>query len=599
MEVQLEEKNGIRLAIEGCGHGTLHAIYASVAESCKQKNWPGVDLLIIGGDFQSVRNAFDLNCVSMPAKYRSMCDFHEYYAGQRTAPYLTVFVGGNHEASNYLTELYYGGWVAPNIYYLGAANVLRLGPLRIAGLSGIWKGYNYRRPHHERLPYNESEIKSIYHVRELDVRKLSQVSTQVDVGISHDWPKGVQWKGNWKQLFRFKPFLEEDAKAGQLGSVAALQVMDRLRPRTWCSAHLHCKYAAVVQHGKDGGGPDGANGTSAGPKPEVAAASSITAPVEDSSESRNTDEIDLDLDDDAPPTSLAQPTSIDKTANPDELDLELEDDVDGITTVAPGQGLDNTHIPTNGQAPTPLPALDEARAALPESFRRPLRRPEPEPIDHPPDIANKTTHFLALDKCMPNRHFLQLLAIPAFHAEPNVDLDALRPLRLSYDREWLSITRTFALTEPPVFGDPSANVPQIKTQSEYRKLMAEQRAWIDAQLPADSDLVIPENFEVVAPVYDGGDWNLPQYSTVQEFPNPQTERFCQKLGVPNVLAISESDRAERMAAGPRHDPDAERFAAQGGRGRGRGGSGRGRGDRGRGRGGGGKGGGGRGRGRSR
>lgn len=32
---------------------------------------------------------------------------------------LTVFIGGNHEASNHLQELPYGGWVAPNIYYLG------------------------------------------------------------------------------------------------------------------------------------------------------------------------------------------------------------------------------------------------------------------------------------------------------------------------------------------------------------------------------------------------------------------------------------------------------------------------------------------------
>jgi hypothetical protein len=34
------------------GHGTLHAIYASVEESCRAKGWDTVDLLIIGGDFQ-------------------------------------------------------------------------------------------------------------------------------------------------------------------------------------------------------------------------------------------------------------------------------------------------------------------------------------------------------------------------------------------------------------------------------------------------------------------------------------------------------------------------------------------------------------------
>ena len=121
---------------------------------------------------QAVRNTYDLDCMSVPMKYREIGDFHEYYSGRRKAPYLTIFVGGNHEASNHLFELYYGGWVAPNIYYMGAANVLHLGPLRIAGLSGIWKGYNYNKPHHERLPYNQDDVKSAYHVRELDVRKL-------------------------------------------------------------------------------------------------------------------------------------------------------------------------------------------------------------------------------------------------------------------------------------------------------------------------------------------------------------------------------------------------------------------------------------------
>lgn len=34
------------------GHGTLHAIYASIERACAVKGWPGVDLFIIGGDFQ-------------------------------------------------------------------------------------------------------------------------------------------------------------------------------------------------------------------------------------------------------------------------------------------------------------------------------------------------------------------------------------------------------------------------------------------------------------------------------------------------------------------------------------------------------------------
>lgn len=54
------------------------------------------------------------------------------------APVLTIFVGGNHEASNYLQELPYGGWVAPNIYYLGYSGVVNIAGIRIAGISGMW-----------------------------------------------------------------------------------------------------------------------------------------------------------------------------------------------------------------------------------------------------------------------------------------------------------------------------------------------------------------------------------------------------------------------------------------------------------------------------
>ena len=464
MAPDLREKSGVRIAIEGCGHGTLHAIYASVAESCTRQGWPGVDLLIICGDFQAVRNAMDLHCVSMPAKYRAMHDFHEYYAGRRAAPYLTVFVGGNHEASNYLAELYYGGWVARDIYYMGAANVLRLGALRIAGLSGIFKPYNYHKPHHERLPYSEGDLKSIYHVRELDVRKLLHVRTQVDVGISHDWPKGVEWLGDYEQLFRRKKHLRPDAERGALGSGPANEAMRHLRPRLWFSAHLHCKYAAVIKH-------------------ETAADSISTArapaPSEAPAPASNTDEIDLGLDDTGPPPAAA----------------------------------------------TPSPAA--ARAQVSHLFQR-AQQPPP-----PPAITNPETRFLALDKCEPNRHFLQLLAVPtASPIEP-----ATRPLQLHYDAEWLAITRAFALDAASPAGapdhraPPSAPRPAHRLTAGYATALDERLAWVRERWPADADLVVPRDFCVTAPVYDGGDWRAPQYRRVEAHANPQTAAFCRMLEI--------------------------------------------------------------------
>ncbi len=183
--------------------------------------------------------------MSCPVKYREIGDFHAYYSGTTKAPYLTIFIGGNHEASSHLWELYYGGWVAPNIYYMGAANVICLGGVRIAGMSGIWKGYNYNKPHYERLPYSQDDIKSIYHVREIDIRKLLQLRTQVDICISHDWPRAIENHGNAAALFRIKPDFEQESRDGTLGNQAATYVMDRLRPRYWFSAHMHCKFAST------------------------------------------------------------------------------------------------------------------------------------------------------------------------------------------------------------------------------------------------------------------------------------------------------------------------------------------------------------------
>lgn len=81
----------------------------------------------------------------MPQKYQALGTFHQYYSGERVAPVLTIVIGGNHEASNYMWELYHGGWLAPNIYYLGCAGSVMVNGLRIAGASGIFKPHDYHK----------------------------------------------------------------------------------------------------------------------------------------------------------------------------------------------------------------------------------------------------------------------------------------------------------------------------------------------------------------------------------------------------------------------------------------------------------------------
>lgn len=237
----------MKIAVEGCCHGELDKIYETI-EYLEKKEGVKVDLLLCCGDFQAVRNEGDMKCMAVPAKYRTMQTFYKYYSGEKKAPVLTIFIGGNHEASNHLQELPYGGWVAPNIYYLGYAGVVRYKGIRIGGLSGIFKSHDYRKGHHEFPPYNPETLRSVYHIRNIEVFKLKQIQMPMDIFMSHDWPRGIYHYGNTGDLLRKKKFLRQEVESNSLGSPAAEELLAHLQPNYWFSAHLHVKFAAVMQH---------------------------------------------------------------------------------------------------------------------------------------------------------------------------------------------------------------------------------------------------------------------------------------------------------------------------------------------------------------
>ena len=123
----------------------------------------------------------------------------------RTIPTTRALIFDDSFARN--TDSYHGGWLAPDIYFLGfAGSVLVDGWLCIAGASGIWKSGDWkkgesvesafrsrlaagelrgpklksshcRRPtgHFENIPFDDRTIRSVYHIREYDVARLLQV----------------------------------------------------------------------------------------------------------------------------------------------------------------------------------------------------------------------------------------------------------------------------------------------------------------------------------------------------------------------------------------------------------------------------------------
>ncbi|XP_050312105.1 lariat debranching enzyme [Anthonomus grandis grandis] len=382
----------MKIAVEGCAHGELENIYAAIKD-IEDREKVKVDLLICCGDFQSSRNAEDLACMAVPPKYRSICSFYKYYSGEKTAPILTIFIGGNHEASNYLQELPYGGWVAKNIYYLGYAGVVNIAGVRIGGLSGIYKSHDYMKGHFERAPYDENAKRSVYHIRNLEVFRLKQLSREIDVFLSHDWPTGIYHHGNVNQLLKRKPFFKGEVDSNQLGSKPCEELLHHLQPKFWFAAHLHCKFAALVAH------------------------------------------------------------------------------------------KDN---------PTP-------------------------------------TRFLALDKCLVRRQFLQILDIP--HIEG-------KPFDLEYDLEWLTV---LFLTN---------HLLSVKSVSNYMPGMGSQERYNFTPTEQEKDLVlnklqknlkIPKNFRPTAPSYQPGD-NMKHCKQPEPKLNPQTVEFCDILGIDDpICLVSESN----------------------------------------------------------
>lgn len=433
--------------------------------------------------------------------------------------------------------------MAPNIYYMGAANVVRLGPVRIAGMSGIWKGYNYNKTHHERLPYNQDDIKSIYHVREPDIRKLLQIRTQVDIGISHDWPRAIEKYGNERDLFRMKPDFEQESKDGTLGNQAAKFVMDRLRPPYWFAAHMHCKFAATKIYRDD---------IRVNEEGKTPLASTVA------------EDVQIEILPAIDSNGISTGTS---AHNEDEIDLELEDD---DSPALPGH-IDATGVPSKA---TDVPA--DLRAQLPAAFSKPMAPPKRiqpgQPC--PPSVTNKTVRFLALDKCLPGRKFLQLIDIsPSFSSKFSPSSTQPR-YKLEYDPEWLAITRMFAPTL--ILGDRNARPSPDLGEEHYRPLIEAEEAWVDEHIVKTGKLTIPENFTITAPEYVVGMQGR-QHFGPQEYNNPQMAAFCELVGIENKFFATVEEKTARMSAGPAPAEPRRDVGFDGGAGRGHGGRGGGRG----------------------
>ncbi|KAI8872021.1 hypothetical protein GQ42DRAFT_161609 [Ramicandelaber brevisporus] len=491
----------LRVAVQGCGHGMLDRIYSQL--QTRYAKLP--DVLLICGDFQAIRHQRDLDDMAVPAKYKHMGDFQKYYTGEAEAPILTIIIGGNHEASGHFAELFYGGWVAPNIYYLGAAGSVILRKhgcaesLRITGVSGIFKDHDYDKPRAERLPLSEKTQRSIYHTRRFDTLRMLLLGESVysantnavfDVVMSHDWPVGVTSFGNEKKLLQIKPHFRADVQKGQLGSPGHTDLLRVLRPRHWFAAHMHVKFEADVSH---------------------ATLASDTRPL-------HYDERQYI------PRSMVQQQPK-RSFNPDEISLDMGDDDDDDSNRESAPAVQTEKRVRTGSLSTstdshPVPVQTKQRTCGTLAKR--------------PGTA--TTRFLALDKCTERRldnldmAEIEMLAGNSKETGEQVQGDGEgegdgKGVYLEYDPHWLAVIRATNSSMPRTHGDANVCLP-ITSSQQYAELVAKvahQLAFVQTELGSKSSMKIP----VISSTATAGTL------TNVRAPHPQTARFCTWLGIDN------------------------------------------------------------------
>lgn len=276
-------------------------------------------------------------------------------------------------------------------------------------------------------------------------------------------------------------------RAGKLGSPPLMGLLQNLKPKWWFAAHLHARYEAAFNH---------------------------------------TPDIPIQAAQVAPPAA-AQPIAIE---NPDEIVIE---DDEFATTASEVPHTPPREVPSGNPDEIQLDDEEVEVEAPPQEPAQPI-----------------VTRFLALDKCLPKRQFLEVIDVEAPISKSGVTL--------SFDPEWLAISKAFH----PWFSKARFQRP-FPDEAEARAMIAKEREWVDANIKKNDDGVILvddwQTFVVTAPGpgSEGADkfkqrkcsyfryklWVIDRFELIilfnnaaELYPNPQTAAFCKMLDIPDKIS---------------------------------------------------------------
>ncbi|RKP28774.1 hypothetical protein METBISCDRAFT_20206, partial [Metschnikowia bicuspidata] len=130
------------------------------------------------------------------------------------------------------------------------------------------------------------------------------------------------------------------------------------------------------------------------------------------------------------------------------------------------------------------------------------------------------TNFLALDKCLPGKRFIEHMTIKNRAGNPSE-----RSMSLFYDARALAIHKVvedFAA----LLQFSSLNIKDFREPQRLESLLQELSKDVDRIEKDYCNLEIPTNFKKIAPdIHE-------QSCALQYWPNNQTQEICQKIGIP-------------------------------------------------------------------
>ncbi|CAE6502956.1 unnamed protein product [Rhizoctonia solani] len=142
-------------------------------------------------------------------------------------------------------------------------------------------------------------------------------------------------------------------------------------------------------------------------------------------------------------------------------------------------------------------------------------------------LPNKSTYFLALDKCLPKRPYMHILDLNP--VTPGSDLETSPPI-LTFDREWLAISRAL---HP--YLSTRRQQPSLPPVWDMARIIQESQLWVDENV-GEREIRNVQEFTRTAPGPVNTNPRPPNnLQPPPSYRNPQTEAFCAMLGLDNKV----------------------------------------------------------------